>query len=1303
MEQQQPSWLREISPGDWEKTPSTVKLLLRSLDARKTSSENKNYPVRFLDAVPIAIAIYNPTGQIVYLNQKARDLLNLDRDSKLKSQELTHAFQVYREGTQQLCPIESLPSTLALAGKTVLTDDLEIHSSGRAIPVEILATPIYNERQQITDAVVTFRDIGDRKRRQLEQQILENTLKSESRYRQVLQAQTDIVVRSLPDTTITFANDAFCSAYSESLENVLGQKWSRFVPSENLAPLCSQVAALSPERPTFENIARYHRADNQTGWTQWVNRGIFDRYGQLIEIQSVGRDITALQEQIQREQALNRVFQAIRNSLDLEKIFTTATAETARMLEVSNCRVAQYLAERGIWRHLAEYRQSMDTPSAIGLEIPDAGNPFAARLKQLQIVSVEDTSNLKDEINRELARTFSGAWLLIPLTVEGVLWGCFSLSTTLKPYTWNDERVKLARAVAEQLEVAIQQANLYQRAQLELAERCRVETELRKSNAFRQQILENMAEGLCVCCEVEKFPYVRFTVWNRQMEAITGYTIEEINSLGRHQSLYPDLEVRERAIARMEQMREGKNLKAEEWEIQRQDGQRCTVEISTSILSHDDGQVYVLALMQDITKRKQTERKLAESESKFRSIFDHAAVGIIYGSLAERYPKLVSCNSRFCQMLGYTASELSQLTAFDITHPDDRGVFSQPELISGEIPCFSMEKRYLRRDGTVMWAHTTVSLLKGETGKPLNTVVVVEDISDRKQAEAALRESEARYRLVAENMNDLVCLHDLDGRYLYVSPSCTSLLGYSHAEMLGRDAYEFFHPEDCDRIRQVHLEALEGKPTPITYRMRQRSGSYIWFETLTKPIIDSAGRVIQLLTTSRDVTERIQIQDQLRHDALHDTLTGLPNRALLMKRLELAINRAKRHQQYRFAILFLDLDRFKIINDSLGHIAGDQLLIFVAQKLQSILRATDLAVRLGGDEFVMLLEDVQGTEEAVRVAKRIFTELQTPPIIEGRTVYTTPSIGIVLGDKNYSQASHILRNADIAMYRAKAKGKARYEIFDRQMHDRALNRLNLENDLRRALEEREFLLYYQPIVALETKALVGFEALIRWQHPTLGLRTPDEFIAIAQETGLITPISSWVLYTSCSQLASWQKSFSGLSALKVNINLSAQDLQRPDLLDEIDRVLKLTGLDGRCLTLEITEGMLIKDIESTLALLSQLKARGVRISIDDFGTGYSSLSYLHRLPANSLKVDRSFVNQLQAGERKERIVATIVALSHQLELDAIAEGIETQTQLERLQRLGYKFGQGYYFSKPLDREAATVLLATNHTPYNNLR
>lgn len=561
-----------------------------------------------------------------------------------------------------------------------------------------------------------------------------------------------------------------------------------------------------------------------------------------------------------------------------------------------------------------------------------------------------------------------------------------------------------------------------------------------------------------------------------------------------------------------------------------------------------------------------------------------------------------------------------------------------------------------------------------------------------------LQESESRVRQFLEALPVGVAVHNQTGQLTYLNHIGKTLLVFNQTPNTEREQL-------IDTFRQYRAGTSQPYPVEDLPVMRALRGETVQAEDIelhldnrviplevwATPILDKQGQIAYAIAAFQDISERKQAEAQLIYNALHDALTDLPNRNLLMERLELAINRAKRVDSYCFAVLFMDLDRFKIVNDSLGHLAGDQLLISFAHKLQSCIRSADLAARLGGDEFIIVLEEIQGIQEAVKTAERIFAELQAPLVLEGHDVFITTSIGIVLGTKEYGQASELIRDADIAMYRAKAQGRARYEIFNAEMHLQALKRLHLENDLRKAIERQEFVVYYQPIVALNSGQLAGFEALVRWQHSTRDLVAPGEFLAVAEETGLIVPIDRWVLRTACKQLASWQSMFVNTS-LKVSVNLSAQNFLRSHLVDEVAQALEQAGLNSNSLTLEITESMLIDNVEDTIRLLNRLRERRIQTSIDDFGTGYSSLSYLHRLPVDTLKIDRSFVSQMQESDKNYEIVETIVALSNQLGLAAVAEGIETQQQLERLQRLGCEFGQGYFFSRPLPAQAAEGLI-----------
>jgi diguanylate cyclase (GGDEF)-like protein len=442
-----------------------------------------------------------------------------------------------------------------------------------------------------------------------------------------------------------------------------------------------------------------------------------------------------------------------------------------------------------------------------------------------------------------------------------------------------------------------------------------------------------------------------------------------------------------------------------------------------------------------------------------------------------------------------------------------------------------------------------------------------------------------------------------------------------------------------------------------------------------------------------EIVERRRAEAQLAHDALHDALTGLPNRTLLSDRLAQVVQSVQTRPDERFAVLYIDLDRFKIINDSLGHLVGDEFLVTIAHRLHQCLREQDIVARLGGDEFTVLLERVHDTDEAIQIAERILDALCAPINLEEHLLFPSASIGIVIGSAEYQNATDLLRDADLAMYEAKKTGKACYALFSIDLHTQTFQFLQIESALRQALERQEFCLHYQPIVSLNSGHLIGFEALIRWQHAERGFISPGEFIPIAEETGFIIPLGEWVLRESCRQLREWQQAFPEQSHLTVSVNLSSKQLRQSEFIAMLDSILVDTGLMGQFLKLELTESMLVDDIERVLQTLHGIRARQIQLSIDDFGTGYSSLSYLPRFPINTLKIDRSFTSRMVEDAENLEIVRAIVGLAHSIGLEVVAEGIETPQQIVQLQRLGCSYGQGYWLSKPLDCQAATKLIA----------
>jgi diguanylate cyclase (GGDEF)-like protein len=477
------------------------------------------------------------------------------------------------------------------------------------------------------------------------------------------------------------------------------------------------------------------------------------------------------------------------------------------------------------------------------------------------------------------------------------------------------------------------------------------------------------------------------------------------------------------------------------------------------------------------------------------------------------------------------------------------------------------------------------------------------------------------------------------------------------------------------------------------HRMLHKDGGFRWMLSRGIGVRARNGKAVRLAGSQTDITDRKRFEEQLAQQAFYDTLTGLPNRALFMDRLALAVTRQRRRKSSMFSTLFLDVDRFKDVNDSLGHLKGDLLLTAIARRLETCVRPGDTVARLGGDEFTILLDDMRDPADAVQVADRILEQMRMPFVLEGNEVFATVSIGIAPG-AHYDKPEDLLRDADTAMYRAKERGKNCYEVFDSAMHSRAVARLQLETDLRKAIERKEFRVYYQPIVSLVTDGLVGFEALVRWQHPQKGLVTPGEFLPLAEETGLILPIDLWVLREAARQTKDWQDRYAIAKDLRINVNLSTKQFSQPGLVERVKEVLAQTGLDGRHLTLEITESAIMEETQALASLLEQLRKLDIRLYLDDFGTGYSSLGYLHRFPIHSLKIHSSFVGQLgKEAEDPGQLVRTITTLAENMSMGVVAEGVETREQLTKLRDLRCQRVQGYFFSRPLSTADAELLLA----------
>jgi len=589
-----------------------------------------------------------------------------------------------------------------------------------------------------------------------------------------------------------------------------------------------------------------------------------------------------------------------------------------------------------------------------------------------------------------------------------------------------------------------------------------------------------------------------------------------------------------------------------------------------------------------------------------------------------------------------------------------------------------------------------------------------------------LAEREQLFQLITENAADMIAVIDRSGQRLYNSPAYQKILGYGPEELASTSSMDQIHPDDRVRVQEASAKASStGRGERLEYRIRHKDGSWRFLESTASAIRSPAGETEGLVIVNRDITERKRAEERLAHQAFHDSLTDLPNRSLFLDRLQRTITVSRRHSEFRFAVLFIDIDEFKVFNDSLGHAAGDSLLVQITKRLTAGLRGADTVARPGvgeegvgegtelfvgestlarpgGDEFTVLLEELHDPSDAIRVAERIQQRLAIPFDSNGQEIVLSVSIGVAFCNNGGMEAQDLLRDAEIAMYRAKSSGKGRCEVFDHAMHAGAIERLQLETDLRKAVELNQFRVYYQPIVSLRSGQIVGFETLSRWQRAE-GLVMPGEFIAVADETGIILAINRQLLHEACRQVRSWQALFPSDPPLTVNVNITSKQFAQPDLASQIGKTLKETGLDPCCLNVEITETIAMGDADRSAVVLRELKALGVRLDIDDFGTGYSSLSRLQRFPVDTLKIDRSFISRMDTDVETGEIVRIIVMLAHGLRLKVVAEGVETQAQADLLRDIGCELAQGYLYSKPVPAETIGQLLSNAANASANTR
>jgi diguanylate cyclase (GGDEF)-like protein/PAS domain S-box-containing protein len=687
--------------------------------------------------------------------------------------------------------------------------------------------------------------------------------------------------------------------------------------------------------------------------------------------------------------------------------------------------------------------------------------------------------------------------------------------------------------------------------------------------------------------------------------------------------------------------------------------------------------------------------KPSESESRYRTLVERIPL-VTYTAAPDEVSSTLYVSPQIEQLLGFPPEDFladPELFAKQI-HPEDRErVLEEIHRSHAGGQPFRSEYRMLRRDGRVVWVHDEAYELHDEDGKPLGLQGITQDITDRKQAEKALKESEQRFKSSFRDASIGMALVGLDGRFLQVNRSLCRIVGYPEEELLEKTFQQLTYPDDLEADLEYVGRMLAGEIR--TYQMEKRyfhkDGHVVWGLLNGSLVHDEEGEPHYYIAQIQDVTERKQAEERLQYQSTHDLLTDLPNRQLFLDRLEQALGRTRRRPEHKVAVLFMDLDNFKVVNDSLGHEVGDRILVTVAERLKRCVRPEDTLARFGGDEFTVCIEDVDSPAGATTVAERIAQGLKEPVVLDGRELFVGTSIGIAMGTAPQESPEDLLRDADTAMYQAKKEGLG-YRVFEPDMYEQSVKRLTRENDLRRAIEAEEFVVHYQPIVRLNGGEVWGAEALVRWDHPELGFLNPSQFIPAAEESGLIVPVCESVLEEACRRAKDWQKEYAQMPPWHISVNVSATQLNRPDFAEVVGGILKRTGLEARCLSLDVTETVYVKALENVTTTLDELKSRGVRISIDDFGTGYSSLSYLRRLPADILKIDKKFIKGVGEDVEDTAIVQMVIDLAHTLGMETVAEGVESEGQVKELRRMGCDMGQGYYFSEPFPPEAVLEFL-----------
>ena len=1238
----------------------------RNLDQEKQLEQEWHKFVTLVERCNDFVAMFSWGGEVLYVNEAGRQLVGLTELNEGSGRSIVD----YLPEADRLQFEQIILPTLASGGCHTSEGQLRHFQSGQLLEVH---RNWFVVKHPETDAVIGLatiqRDITAQKKSEAALQ------ESHEQFGAIAEAMPlPMVISRVADGTVLYANSRVERMFGISRDTISSTKIADFYANPRDSQRLQQQLVQRGSVQGYEVKAR-----GANGVMLWVSVSLQSlTFKGEAAILSIFTDITAqkqtelrLKSSVQQQAAIAKLGQRALAGIDLDTLMDEAVTLVAQALRVQYCGVLELLPDGNHLLLQAGAGWPTASPEAALIHL-DEGCQLRYTLQTQEPTIVQDF-RFDDRFNGSPLhhrRITSG--LSVVISARPQPFGVLSAYTE-QPHSFNQDDVYFLQAIANVLATAI--------------ERKQSESRLR----LMERAIESSNNGIVLTDANQPDNPIIYV--NPAFEAMTGYSASDV--IGRNCRFLQGHDADQAALNNLRAALKEQRECHVTLRNYRKDGTLFWNELYIAPVFDTYGCLtHFVGIQNDITERIHTEITLRDQKEQYRRIVETATEGIW---ILDRHNNTIFVNQQMAEMLGYSAQDMLGEPLFAFMDEASKEIAYECIGRRQQGLQETHDFKFRRKDGSDLWTIVSTSPLFDQNGGYAGALGMLTDITDRKQAEEALRKSEEQFRLIFELAPIGMMLTQLDGQFVKVNQALCHLLGYSLDDLTDKGLAEVTHPDDLIAEQQMTERLFQGEIShfQIEKRYFTRAGKVVNAISRTALIRDAASHASYCISQVVDITDRKHMEEKLIHDAFYDSLTRLPNRAFFMNQLKQVIARKKRRPEDLFAVLFLDLDRFKVVNDSLGHMVGDRLLVEISQRLQACVRPGDTIARLGGDEFTILLDPIHQVSDATAVAERIQRVLKSPFNLDGYEVFTTASIGIALGATSYTQPEDLLRDADTALYRAKEKGKARHAVFDQAMYDRAVALLQLETDLRRAIERQEFQVFYQPIVSFETECLKGFEALVRWQHPTRGLVSPTEFIPVAEETGLIIPIGNWVLYEACRQMRQWQLQYPKYAGLTISVNLSSHQLSQPKLIQHIDQVLKATNLTPQSLKLELTESAIIDHPDLANTTLQALKQRGIEICVDDFGTGYSSLAYLHRLPIDVLKIDRSFISRMEQDKDQIAIIQAIMTLATHLNLEVIAEGIETVDQLSQLKQIKCHSGQGYLFSKPLNQQATAELLRDN--------